>query len=259
MTNFNLDDLYQMLLHRLRKDRRGSISPEEWETFLRWRNLDYFNKILKAEGADKANETALKPFFIPFERMAVTLDATTGWYSSSLTGLSETLGRWANVWFTTATWDPAELALDMTGLVEVDIVQEAELPDRLVNAITAPSATHPVGHFTYSVLYVHGIAATGNVMMSYYKLPDDPYYDYYTDENGTVTYLTEGQSAYILQAGEIARDGSVAGEVVTSASKDIEWEDEEAIDILDMIVSDVSIALSDPGSYQASLLERKEN
>ena len=95
--------------------------------------------------------------------------------------------------------------------------------------------------------------------MSYYKLPEDPVYDYYTDAYGNYTYLTEEQPAYTLQAGEIAKDGSVAGEQVTSVSVDLEWEDDEAMKILDMIVSDVSIALSDPGSFQASLLERKEN
>jgi hypothetical protein len=259
MTSFTNDDLYQMLLHRLRKDRRGAVSPEEFESFLRWRNLDYYNKVLEKEGADKGVEQALRPFLVPFERLAVTLDSDTGWYSAAISGLSESLGQWINAWFTTATWNPAASALDMTGLIEIDMVQELELPDRLSNAITAPSATRPVGHLTNSLLYVHGISAVGNLLLSYYKLPDDPVYDYYTNAYGTVTYLTEGQSAYILQAGEASKSGKTAGQAVTSASIDLEWDDDEAINILDMIVSDVSIALSDPGSFQASLLERKEN
>jgi hypothetical protein len=257
MTSFNNSDLYNMLLHRLRKDRRGAISPEEFESFLRWRNLDYYNKMFKDEQRNKYNDVALKPFFIPFEAIQVALDATTTWYSASLTSLTNTLGNWDNVWFTTDV--PAPVRISRENIVEVDIVSETELPDRLTNAITGPTATKPIGHFTNTELYVHGIEAVGYVFLSYYKLPDDPVYDYYVDAYGTVTYLTEGQAAYTLQAGEIAKDGSTAGQQVTSTSIDIEWEDDEAVDILDMIVSDVSVALADPGSFQASLLERKEN
>jgi len=104
-----------------------------------------------------------------------------------------------------------------------------------------------------------GEVISGYVLLDYYKYPDDPYYDYYTDASGNVTYLTEGQAAYTLQAGEIARDGSTAGDAVTSASTDLEWGDQDAINILDMVVSDVSMALTDPNSFQASMLERKEN
>lgn len=74
-----------------------------------------------------------------------------------------------------------------------------------------------------------------------------------------MTYLTEGQSSYTLQSGEVARDGTTAGGSVTSLSVDLEWDDDDAMQVLDMIVSDVSIALSDSDSYQASLLERKDN
>jgi len=260
MTSFNLGDLYEMLLMRLRKDKKGSVSPEEFEGFARWRNIDYYNKMFVNESSTKYNEDSLKPFYVPYEDIQVDQNAVTKYYEGALSELPEDspYGHWINLWINDQGAEPGHV-YDLTDMTWVDIVTETELPDRLTNAITGPSADHPIGHFSNTKLYVHGIAASGFGILTYYKLPDDPYFDYYVDAYGTITYLTEGQLSYTLKAGEMARDGSVAGEAVISASKDIEWEDHDAMNLLDMIVSDVSIALSDPNSYQASLLERKEN
>jgi hypothetical protein len=259
MTSFNNNDLYTMLLHRLRKDRKGAVSPEEFESFLRWRNIDKYNKMFKDESSTKYNEDALKPFLVPFEDIQLVLNATTLYYEATLSSpaMTQDYGHWANVWVTDQTYEPG--GYDLTDMTSVDIVSETELQDRLTNAITGPSATHPIGYFSNTKLYIHGFGSQGYVIMSYYKLPSDPVFDYYTDASGNITYLTESQAAYTLLSGEIAKDGSTAGSAVTSLSVDLEWDDDEALDILDMIVSDVSIALSDPGSFQASLLERKEN
>ena len=266
MNSFTNDTLYTMLLHRLRKDRKGAVSPEEFESFLRWRNVDYYNKMFKDESSTKYNEDAIRPFLVPIEAVPVTLDTQTDWYVAALTALEEDYGHWANIWFTEDTVaiasPPSTYARpSMTNAVHLDIVSETELPERLTNAITAPSATYPVGSLTNSNLYLHGVGATGFAIISYYKLPTDPYFDYYTDASGNITYLedTSPVTTYLLAAGEIARDGSVAGETVNSSSEDLAWGDDDALNILDMIVSDVSIALSDPSSFQASLLERKEN
>ena len=257
MTSFNNNDLYTMLLHRLRKDRKGAVSPEEFESFLRWRNIDYYNKMFKDESSTKYNEDALKPFLVPMEALAVSYDSTTTWYSADVTLLANDYGHWANMWFTEDV--PAPVRISKENIVAVDIISETELPDRLTNAITGPSTEYPIAHFTNTALYIHGIDAVGYVMLSYYKLPTDPVFDYYTDASGNITYLTESQAAYTLLTSEISKSGLTAGSAVTSLSIDLDWGDDDALSILDMIVSDVSIALSDPASFQASMLERKEN
>ena len=256
MTNFTNDDLYQMLLDRLRKDRKGSVSPEEFENFLRYRNLDYYNTKTENEGAVKMNEASLKPFIVNWSHIAVTQDAQSKRYYADLSTITN-FGQWRNVWFTTNLPNPTRP--DLTGMTYVDIVTEAELPDRLSNSITGPDNSYPVGHFSVDRLDIHGLATVGYAIVSYYRLPTNPYYDYYTDASGNITYLKESQPAYTLAVGEIARDGTTAGGAVTSESFDLEWGDYDAINILDMIVSDVSIALSDSDSFQASMLERQQN
>lgn len=262
MNNYNNGDLYNMLLDRIRKDQKGTISPEEFEAFLRWRSLDHFSKTLAVEGIGKLNQESLSPFFEFHEPLSVTSD--TGGYSVSLSTLptGTTTGDDEHEYI---DYDVAVLvnawtapSISYAAIVKVDLVSSAEFLDRVNNAITTPSATYPVAYLNKDKLWVFG-PTTGFILLDYYRYPVAEYFDYYTDGNANVTYLTEGQSSYTLQAGEVARDGSTAGSSVTSASADTEWDDDDAMQILDMMVSDASIALSDPDSFQASILERKDN
>ena len=72
MTNLNNGDLYNMMLDRIRKDQRGIISPEEFESFLRWRSLDKFGSLIKVEGENKLNQEALLPFYVHHDPISVT-------------------------------------------------------------------------------------------------------------------------------------------------------------------------------------------
>lgn len=265
MNSFNNDSLYQMLLDRLRKDRKGAVNPEEFESFLRWRNIDYFNSQYKVTGMSQANLDSLRPFTIFHEPALVRQEAATGmyyvWLKTLPTGTTTTTPSYEfvesayahliNAWYSSSatTW---------SAVTEIDILSHAEYHERLNNAITGPSSTYPIAYIDSDRLWLGGITS-GYVLLDYYRYPVDPYYDYYTDASANITYLTDGQAAYTLQAGEISRSGATAGAAVTSASADLEWPDQDAINILDMVVSDISVALSDQGSFQASMLERQQN
>lgn len=270
MTSFTNDDLYQIVLDRLRKDRKGAISPEEFESFLRNRNIDYFNQQMAAEGATKLNLESLRPFMVerePCDVLTVSgIDfvwllpiADTGVTTTTDTQqyLTYKCAHIINVFYGASLTDHSDM-------IEVDLVSHAELHDRLNNAITAPSATYPICYLSNSgagspVLYLYGTSNTNYILLTYYRYPADPYFDYYTDANGNITYLTDGQASYTLQAGEVSRDGSVAPAAVTSVSADLEWEDQDAMNILDMVMTDIAIAQSDQGVAQSSILERQQN
>lgn len=263
MTNLTNGDLYNMLMDRIRKDQKGLISPEEFETFLKWRSLDKFSKLISEEGVDKLNHDALLPFYVHHDPISVTSSNSVYYIPLQVLGSGSTttttpysyteydIAVLVNAWHTSNI-------NNFSSLTNIDIVGNAELSDRLDNAITLPSSSDPVGYLEGTKLWLWGITSA-YVLLDYYRYPLSEYFDYYIDSNANITYLTDGQASYTLQAGEVARDGTTAGGSVTSASVDTEWDDEEALQILDMIVSDVSIALSDPDSFQASLLERKEN
>lgn len=268
MTNYNLGDLYDMLLHRLRKDKKGSVSPEEFESFIRWRNLDYFNKQMGLESGTKLNHDSLAPFTVFQDDIGIS--SSEGEHYVILDEDYVGPSAESKVVHIINAWYSDYNAADYSTKVPIDIVSSGEWSERLDNAITGPTNDSPIGvrgmfiqlgTGNIPVLWIEGGSDVegGAVILDYYTYPADPYFDYYTDANGNITYLTDGQAAYTLQTGEVARDGSVAGASVTSASEDLGWEDHDALNILDMIVSDVSIALSDPNSFQASLLERKEN
>lgn len=85
MTNYTNNDLYQIVLDRLRKDRKGSITPEEFESFLHNRSMDYFNQQFAVEGATKLNLESLSPFMETADVVDVEDDtAFTGQYYFSI-------------------------------------------------------------------------------------------------------------------------------------------------------------------------------
>ena len=248
MVSFDNSDLYQIVLDRLRKDRKGGVSPEEFESFLRLRNIDYFNQQFKVDGVSQINTDSLSPFAVFNDPEPVTQDGAFATYyvtpDATYTHLINAFHSASNTSYAT--------------VVELDIVSNAELNDRLNNAITGPSATEPIGYLSDGKLWVYGVT-TGYILLSYYKYPADPYFDYYTDASGNVTYLTDGQAEYTLQAGEISRSGLTAGAGVTSVSEDLEWGDQDAMNILDMVMTDVGVAQSDQGITQTSVIERQQN
>jgi len=267
MTSYTNDDLYQILLHRIRKDRKGSISPEEFESFLNNRSMDYFNQQFRVEGTSKLNLDALSPFMVTADFVTVGQQASTGQYYFSLYAAPALWTTTADVYFYTDydiahlinVWHTTDPEAFNTTRVRVDVLSNTELADRFGNAITGPSAAYPFcTMWDQDAYWIYGVT-TGYVGLDYYRYPAATYFDYYTDTVGNITYLTDGQAAYTLTTGQIARDESVSGESVTSASVDLEWRDQDAMNILDLVISDVSIALSDPSSYQASLMERQTN
>jgi len=259
MNNFSNGDLYTIVLNRLRKDRKGSISPEEFESFLRYRNTDYFNQQMGEEGVSKINEESLRPFMEQWDPLGIAQDANSLLYWAPFVSMTH-FAEFISLFYTTKQAIGGAVPEINTGMVECDIIQRAELPDRLSNAITGPSVTNPVCYTEDTRIYIFGISSTtGTLLANYYKIPTDPYFDYYTDAAGNITYLTDGQAAYTLLAGEVARDGSIAGAAVTSDSEDLAWSDQDAMNILDMVMTDIGVAQGDQDVAQSSVLERQQN
>lgn len=220
MTNYNNNDLFQILLHRLRKDRKGGINAEEFESFLRNRNIDYFNKQMGVEGVSKLNQNSLAPFFVAMEltRDYTTADGIEIAVMSSTNiglgaGLSYEVATLANVWAIAAAG-----GIVFTNRFPVDLVSSTEYYDRYTNSQTKGTTTEPIAYqawynlflapdfFNVPVLFLQGIPTDDyGVYVDYYRHPSDPYFDYYTDASGNITYLTEDQAAYTLQAGEVSR------------------------------------------------------
>lgn len=251
MTNFNVNNLYQIALDRLRKDRKGSVSPEEFESFLNNRSYDYFQQQLGVEGISKLNQASLAPLFT--FHAPVPIEGTFGITGDSWASLVSPydIVKVVNAWHSASS-------TVFSSVVEIDLVTHSELIDRLNNAITKPTATNPIGYIQGAKMTVFGVT-TGYVLFDFYSRPSKVYFDYYTDGNGNVTYLTVGQSAYTLATGEVSRSGKIATQSVTSASTVFEWEDEDAMNILDMVMTDLGVAQNDPAVVQTSMEERKNN
>jgi len=238
MTNFKM---YEIILDLLGKDKKGSITIEEFESLLNFRSLWMFKQLLPLDGATKRHDEALSPFKV--EGQAITA-------SSSLINPTSSMAH-----FISGVVDSGSAVFK-----PIDIVTSGELRAREGNTITLPTVTDPVGVlYSDSAVYkikVYPVAlASADSKIDYYKYPVNSYLDYYIDANLTYQYLTASQAEYTLLTSEVARNGSTT--TVTSATVEIEWMDAEKEILIEYILSDLGVAIADQGAYQQAMTERQ--
>ena len=235
LTNFNL---YEITLDQLRKDRKGSITIEEFEKMLINRSIWLFKDLLPVDDRDSVTTTALSPFLVTNNAVAISGSDPYQALYSAFTSSPAHIKSAYTIQSETKKW--------------IDVVTPEELAMRYSNAITEPSASYPTATVSPTSLYLQGITS-GSIYVTYYKNPAQPYLDYYLSSNGDYVYLSEDQSVYTLGSGEIARNGSTT--TVTSQTAELEWNDNEKVLLVQYILSDLGIALKDQTVVQKSMAE----
>jgi hypothetical protein len=238
MTNY---DMYEYTLAILRKDKKGAVNIEEFESLLKFRSLWLFKSLLPKDGVNKSFVTALSPFLVKHD-MALTTGS--GLYSS----------------FDIA---PAHIISTYFGAstnVPVDIVTIDEMQERVANAVTAPSTAYPVCVLDSAGITVYGSSATP-LWVDYYKYPTSPYMDYYITSALNYVYIayTAPASHTTIPALTTLRSGvynAAQDAAYHSLTAELEWKDNEKITIIEMILQDLGVALSDQNIVQTAILER---
>jgi hypothetical protein len=143
-----------------------------------------------------------------------------------------------------------------------DFLTPQEWNNYMGDAVMKGTSTYPVACIIGSKLYLSPASqpSYNAVSILYLRKPTTPIFDYYYDAQYTVQYLTEDQTAYTLLTGEVGSAGQTAGTAVTSASKDLEWNDFDIVNIISLILEKVAISLSAPDIAQYAMsLEQKQN
>ncbi len=229
MTN---NDLYKSLLNILRKESKGlAVSPDAFTDYLKVENLALFNEYCKGIEVSQKVSDALRVF-----KTSSTRTLTTGSVS--------------------APSDYAHLTAMHVGgdTILIDQVTDEEWVFRQDDELTQPTASYPIGRLADTNIYVLPNTIT-SITVLYIRNPTEPYFDYYTDANYKVQYLTAGQ-VYALQTSEVYRDGTSSGSV-TSISVELEWEDLDKIKILHRILTKFGISMDE--QLVAQYATSKEN
>jgi hypothetical protein len=232
------------------------INEEEWDGT--W-SIDEYNNITKAVATDFA-KTKIKELFsnraqLPIEVLyshellknqikTETITPTTGVIDISSGGdLANDYAAWGYM-FT-------------NDLKPVDLVEFSQFKRRQTDLLTPHPSKHPVAVIYNDTIKVYPTNIS-SVEFSYIKSPTIPFFDYYIDANNNVQYLTEGQSAYTLQANEVYRDGTSTGSV-TSITKEPEWPESYMKDYINFLLAELGISSQNQPAYQHAQVEQQKD
>jgi hypothetical protein len=229
-----VSQIYDMLLALTRKDKRGlAFSPDDFNSIAPQVNQQIYRLTYSKFESTKLSIDEMDPFLI--SDTPITLDGT------GLGALPINYFHLAgNPWYNHPT----------VGRRKIDLVTTLEFGDREMDYLTQSNALYPLCYMSYDStsgdmgIHVSPSSCTP-IYLSYLRQTVDPFLDYYVDETTlNVTYMAEGASVTI-PTGCIARDGTLAGAVAISSTKNWEWHPHDIPSILSQLLQAMGISLPD--------------
>ena len=137
-------------------ERTGyTLSPEQYNLYLQKANFELFNQSLK----NWENKQVITDILYPFK---IKTDLT---FAAGVATRPADYARHSAAWYD-----------DGATIVPVEVVTDAELPDRINNAITAPTVAYPIIYFLNEKINILPVSITTGVDLLYIKKPTTPAY-----------------------------------------------------------------------------------
>lgn len=212
MNNYDVFNLVTTIAGR---DEEGQYQFDKFNTLLIAENRNKFDYELRRYNHDWKARLSLRPF----------LEETDG-DSLEASGSVEIASDYAHI---------VEMRIQAGKFIE--IVDEGGWYDRLSSVIKAPTEKHPIARFTSFGFEVRPTSINA-VDIWYLRYPTDPYLDGYVNSDGNFVYVEEGGNDENTSA-EL-----ISGNTGTSNSQtvELEWSDEDKIEIASRILADMGIA-----------------
>lgn len=241
MTN---DFLYEIIIDFLKKDRRGNVYTEsDHDRELKRMNILYMDKILPMYEMDQDITDKIDKFKTVVSGVNLTV-------SSNLITKPTDYARHDYLSY--------KQDGDSSKTRSLDVLVGSQWSAIQGSSISSPSERFPVCRYRGGYIEFLPSTLTQNYLeYSYIKYPAEPTYDGYYDTNGNFNYLVPG-SSHSLAVGEVGLDGS-AGVTYTSDSVELEWGDDDKLNIADMILRSLGIVLNEPLVTQFKDQEIKES
>jgi hypothetical protein len=213
-------DIWTRLNIIIRKDKEGgSFTPDEFEELLRWANIETFKKYYDVFESDQRAKDALRFFLV---KETITLDSN-GRYDTAL--LSSTYAH-----FSSAIRTFKSLRRP------IDLVTDLEYADRVSSSLKAPTDEHPIVNIyeiSGSPTFQFEPLRSVDVDVTYIRRPVDPVFAFTLDANDNIVYDSGN-------------------------STELEWDDEEKINVIYLILQKIGINLPKTDALQYGLEKEDE-
>jgi len=151
-----VDEIKRTVVSIISAEKTGyTLSPEQYNLYLQKANFELFNQSLK----NWENKQVITDILYPFK---VKADLT---FAAGVATRPVDYARHSAAWYD-----------DGATIVPVEVVTDAELPDRINNAITAPTAAYPIIYFLNEKINILPVSITTGVDLLYIKKPTVPVY-----------------------------------------------------------------------------------
>jgi len=208
-----VDEIKRIVVSVVSAEKTGyTLRPEQFNLYLQKVNFDLFNQALRGWESTQVVTDILYPF-------KVKTDLT---FATGVATRPADYARHSAVWYD-----------DSSTIVPVEVVTDAELPDRINNAITAPTAAYPIIYFIDKKINILPVSITTGVDLLYIKKPATPVYIEKVD-NGINVY--DGTNSIQLDFDEIYHP-----------------------DIIRLIIGETGVSIKDSLIVQAINQEKQEN
>jgi len=122
------------------------------------------------------------------------------------------IGTGGDLTYTYSYWGSMRTSALYNGQVrDIVLVDQVEFDNRRSNILSKPFELFPVAVVDEDTITVYPTDIP-SVEITYLSFPATPYFDYYTNAYDHIQYLAAG-ATYTLQANEVYRDGTAAGDV----------------------------------------------
>lgn len=242
LTNQQVFDLIRFIA---KKEVNGDISPNEFNLLLPVCSTELYDQILSLYEKDDFATATLSRFKVYMGNNTPQLAIDTYGKATFPTDYKKYSGSIYK-----------QIINNVTYLRKVDELTDEEYTTRLASYITIPTKNNPVVNIRdeYFQFYPYNLVS---VDLMYLRVPTIPIYDFYYDANGNMIFMPTN-TTHILATGDIYSDGITTSGTVTSKNVDLDWEIEEQIKIINLLLSKIGISTKENDVFQYAELMKKE-
>jgi len=146
----------------------------------------------------------------------------------------------------------------------IDVVTNPELTQRLTDQLTVPTAKYPIvligeeNEYLTPNIFIWP-EAIKSIIIDYLRKPLNPFLDYYVNNTTYVITNMKEDETVNIGAGYTYRDGSVAPGATASITVDPEYDDEEMVLFVYLMLQKLGVQIGDMNVIQTAIAKEAQN